>query len=106
MCGGLMPRNATLSIGSLDYLDVVNSTKKVVADACSSKDASLMLVFSCICRGWALGTDMLAELDCVQNAAPLPYIMFYAGGEVCPVYNAQGDLFNRFHNYTCIICTI
>ena len=106
MCGGLMPLNGTLSIGSLDYLDVINSVTTLMDEVKAREDASVMLIFSCICRGWALGTDMLAELDRVQESTQLPYMMCYSGGEVCPVYNTQGSFFNRFHNYTCIICTI
>ena len=104
---GHMPCNATLSIGSLDYSDVITSTKALIAEVNARKDASLMLIFSCICRGWTLGTDMLAELDCVQETTErIPYLMCYSGGEISPVYNEQDVLFNRFHCYTCIICTL
>ena len=106
ICGGLMPLGGTLSIGSLDSPDVINSINTLMEEVHSRKDASAMLIFSCICRGWALGTDMLAELDRVRESTHLPYMMCYSGGEVCPVYNTQGDFFNRFHNYTCIICTL
>ena len=52
--------------------------------------------------------DTMAELETVREAVngAVPYAMCYAGGEICPVYNEQGETFNRFHNYTCVLCAL
>ena len=66
-----------------------------------------VFIFSCICRAWVLGMDPLAELLEVGRAsADVAYHMCYSGGEICPVYNEKGQIFNRFHNYTCVVCTL
>ena len=107
MCGGRVPCNSTLSIGAVDYNDVISSTKRLLTEVRAREGVNLILGFSCICRGWVLGTDVLAEFDCVQEACgDIPYLMFYSGGEICPVYNEEGQHFNRFHNYSCIVCTL
>lgn len=108
MCGGLMPCHSTLSIGSLEYDDVISTAKEIIGKALAVPDVNCLLIFSCICRGWALGMDTMAELETVREAVngAVPYAMCYAGGEICPVYNEQGETFNRFHNYTCVLCAL
>ena len=105
VCGGHMPLNATLAIGSLESEDVVSSTRKMIETVLADKNITSLLAFSCLCRGWALGVDALAELNAVGKAAKdVPHLMLYSGGELCPVYDEQGKTCNRFHNYTCILC--
>ncbi len=106
MCGGQMPCNSTLSIGALEHDDVIETSKELISKAMATPNASCLLIFSCICRGWALGLDDLAEMAIVRDTlnGAMPYIMCYSGGEICPVYNEKDESFNRFHNYTCIVC--
>ena len=105
MCGGLMPCGSTLSIGSLEHSDVINTANQIIKAMLLGEKPVAMLAFSCICRGWALGLDTMGEITAVQQACgSLPFHFSYSGGEICPVYNAQGEHFNRFHNYSCIVC--
>ena len=107
MCGGLMPENSTLSVGSLNHDDVISSTRRLFQTIKAESNPQLMLVMSCICRGWALGVDVLAEIETVEKeSAGTPYLFSYSGGEICPVYNEGGETFNRFHNFTCVVCAI
>lgn len=108
MCGGRMPCNSTLSIGSLEHDDVVATAKEIMEKALATPSTSCLLIFSCICRGWSLGLDTMAEFDMVRDTVngAVPYSICYAGGEICPVYNQQGESFNRFHNYTCVVCAL
>lgn len=108
MCGGRMPRDSTLSIGSLEHDDVVGTAREITEKTLAVPGINCLLIFSCICRGWALGMDAMAELDTVRDTVngTVPYFMCYAGGEICPVYNQEGESFNRFHNYTCIVCAL
>ena len=107
MCGGLMPLHSTLSVGYIDHDDVVSSTKELIQTIMTESKPQMMLVISCICRGWALGMDVLAEMEIVEEESQgVPYLMSYSGGEICPVYNEKRQTFNRFHNYTCVICTL
>lgn len=108
MCGGRMPRNSTLSIGSLEHDDVVGTARDIMETTLAAPGIRCLLIFSCIGRGWSLGLDAMAELDTVRDTVngAVPYAMCYAGGEICPVYNQKGESFNRFHNYTCIVCAL
>jgi len=106
MCGGLMPKGSTLSVGSLDHDDVISSTRTLIQTIRKESNPKVMLVMSCICRGWTLGMDVLAEMETVEEeSGEIPFMFSYSGGEICPVYNEGGKTFNRFHNYTCVICT-
>ncbi|MDR0896347.1 MAG: FIST C-terminal domain-containing protein [Oscillospiraceae bacterium] len=106
VCGGVIPIGATLSIGSIDFADVMNTTSGILEAALAAKKPGGLLMFSCLTRNLALGMDTEAEMrkvqDCIGDAAP--YQFTYSGGEVCPVYGQDGRLVNRFHNATFITC--
>jgi hypothetical protein len=106
VCGGNMPIGSSLSIGSLNRDDVLNTTKSLVQRIIAEDNPSCVYMFSCIARNFALGVDMLAEMNMVDPLMQnVPYHFSYAGGEICPVYNsALGKWVNRFHNDTISIC--
>ncbi|MDR1695957.1 MAG: FIST C-terminal domain-containing protein [Endomicrobium sp.] len=106
VCGGVMPVNATLGIGSLDHDEVLATTKKASEEILARQKKNGAFIFSCIVRNLILGFDVLAEMDVVQNTmnGKIPFAMSYSGGEICPVYNEEGKLVNRFHNDTIVTC--
>lgn len=108
VCGADMPVDATLAIGTLESDDVLKTAARVVTDAAAQPDVSGMLMFSCLSRCYILAADATAELDRVDEVVnhDIPYHVSYSGGEICPVYTADGKTVNRFHNFTYVICLL
>lgn len=107
VCGGSIPVNATLSIASLDYDDVLKTATQAALRVLKHPRARGVLLFSCVSRNMALGFDSLAELESINEAFlghRLPFHMCYSGGEFCPVRAPCGRSLNRFHNDAIIAC--
>ncbi|MDL2258757.1 FIST C-terminal domain-containing protein [Eubacteriales bacterium OttesenSCG-928-K08] len=104
ICGGAMPEWATLSIASIDDDDVVSTAKDIVHQALSTGKRNGMILFSCIARNIALGLNQLSEIEAIQEEinGQLPFMMAYSGGEICPMYDNDGKIYNRFHNDTIV----
>ncbi|MGB2579645.1 hypothetical protein AAIR98_001564 [Elusimicrobium simillimum] len=107
VCGGIMPVNTTLGIGSIDHDEVIATTKKSITKIAQSNQNNGLIIFSCVVRNIVLGFDVMAEMETVRDilGAKTPYIMSYSGGEICPVPGENGKLVNRFHNDTIITCS-
>ncbi|MDR0929157.1 MAG: FIST C-terminal domain-containing protein [Oscillospiraceae bacterium] len=105
-CGGIAPTGATLSVGSIDYADVMNTTSGILQTALEAGKPDGLVMFSCLTRNLALGMESDAEMRKVQKSidGAAPYQFTYSGGEVCPVYGPDGRLVNRFHNATFVAC--
>jgi hypothetical protein len=108
-CGGFMPEGSTISVGGIDYADVLLTTGEAVEQILQKKgaDNSCFLMFSCLTRYVVLKAHSTAEMDKVHDAVQeSPYLFSYCGGEICPVYTESGGSVNRFHNCTFIACLI
>lgn len=109
VCGGVIPVNATLSVGSIDYDDVIATTSGVVRDIMNRGEAKHgLLMYSCISRYISLGMSPDDEMEKVRDIIgdAIPYQFTYSGGEICPVYDKDGRLVNRFHNDTVVACIL
>ncbi len=110
---GSVPVGAQLVIGSFDKEDALETTR-VVVDGVLAQIAeddskpSVLLLYSCIARSIALGSEYLLELEQVQQqiGGALPFMMAYSGGEYCPTELAQSGAVNRFHNNALIVCAL
>ncbi|MDR2266963.1 MAG: FIST C-terminal domain-containing protein [Christensenellaceae bacterium] len=108
VCGGNIPIGSSLSIGSLDRDDILATTGKVVASNIVPSKNNVVLLFSCLARNLALGTDNLAEMQVIEKLLQnRKYHFSYSGGEICPVYDSANKKWvNRFHNETITYCLI
>lgn len=107
VCGGEMPMDATLSIGSIDYEDVIATSKLAMDSILSEGDKQGLFMFSCIARFMVLGANTSAEMEIISEkleSSKYSYQLAYSGGEICPVLDEKGVLKNRFHNYTFAAC--
>lgn len=106
VCGGVMPVNSTLSISAIDYDEVIRTTTKITEEILNRKSLNGVLMFSCVGRNYALGIKTCDEMHLAEEklGGALPYQLAYSGGEVCPLYDNDGILKNRFHNDTIIAC--
>ncbi|MDR3130708.1 MAG: FIST C-terminal domain-containing protein [Treponema sp.] len=108
-CGGAMPENATLSVGGIDYYDVIRTCGETLEKIQREKEkGSCLLMFSCLTRYFALDAYTTAEMETVRDRlTDFPgYLFSYSGGEICPVYNWKGYTSNRFHNCTFAACLL
>ncbi len=108
ICGGKMPVGSTLAVGRLDTDDILKTAGSTVAQALTGDRPSALLMLPCMARNMALGADFLAEMDVVRKTIgdTTPYLLAYAGGEICPDVRDDGNHINRFHNFTFIACSL
>lgn len=109
VCGGDIPVGATLSIGEFDALEIQDTAKKTLQKVLEESGKSIFLMYSCVGRYFAQGENPTVEaegLRDIMQAANLPYLFAYSGGELCPVYGHDGAVSNRNHNNTLIICAL
>lgn len=104
ICGGLMPEGTTFSLGTWDKADVLGTTAHTIESIMQNENISTLILYSCLARSYALGTDLLSEMREVYEtiAERIPYIFSYSGGELCPVRDTANS--NSFHNNTVIAC--
>jgi len=104
ICGGLMPVNTKFNLGMWDKKDVLGTTIRTIENIMKNQGVSTLLLYSCLARSYALGTELLAETEVVNKTVVerVPYIFGYAGGEICPVRDTANS--NSFHNNTIIAC--
>ncbi len=104
VCGGTMPEGSVLSIGAQDK----DSVLETAGDLFSRYDGEFAagLFYSCHSRGLALGLDVTAEFDLLQErfAGKFPVMMAYSGGEICPRRGADGEYHNMSHSDTLVAC--
>lgn len=107
VCGGNIPVGSTISIGSFDAREIIETTDKTVGAALDAKRHSVMLMYSCVGRFFTQGYESRAEFETMQRrmeGSSVSYLAAYSGGELCPVYRADGKTVNRNHNNTFVIC--
>lgn len=103
-----IPEGSLLRIGTVNIQDLLDVAKKVVSQAVSeNRDASGLLIFSCLGRYVTLGLAPTAEMEYMRNAIPenMPFVACYAGGEICPVPLAKGPA-NCYHNASFVVCAL
>jgi hypothetical protein len=107
VCGGVMPKGGTLSIGRMDVDDILSTAEHSLGELLSGQGLGGIIMFPCLGRNMVLGGDPLIEVEAVRRAVggALPWHLAYSGGEVCPVYTGTGTV-NRFHNFTFIACAL
>ena len=107
ICAGAMPQGSTLYMARTDKADVLLTTGQAMDQLLKDiENASGLLIYSCISRSMALGSDALKEMELIDEkiGARLPYLMAYSGGEICPTQVSDGKAINRFHNNAFIAC--
>jgi Uncharacterized conserved protein len=106
VCGGRMPVGSTISFGTLLAEDVIAAAKDLVKEINSYGDKKVIFAYPCISRLLVLGFDSEAELNVLRStfAETVPYTIAYAGGEICPTFDENGNIVNRLHNFTMVSC--
>ncbi len=108
VCGGDIPSGTSLSIGSINYDEVMNTTAEAIEAIKASENKDGAVIFSCVGRFFALGFEPYSEMEQITEkfSDGSEYVLTYSGGELCPTYDENGKLYNRFHNDTFVACLL
>ena len=104
-CGGAIPKGSKITFVEVDMNSVMETTettlRKALEDA-EKNGANGIIAIPCMARSLVLSPNVEAEiiksLEIIGNK--LPFMLIYSGGEICPLYNQQHGIINRFHNLT------
>jgi hypothetical protein len=104
-CGGAVPVGATITFAEVDMSSVMETTERTLRaalDDAEKNGANGIIAIPCISRPLVLSPNVDLEirksLELIGNK--IPFTLIYSGGEICPVYNKQHEIVNRFHNLT------
>ncbi|MDL2217277.1 FIST C-terminal domain-containing protein [Christensenellaceae bacterium OttesenSCG-928-M15] len=104
VCRGYMYENSVFTLTNPTDEDVLKTSEKTFSAIAKEADAQAILIFSCMVRKMTLGSEPLKEATLLLNAMPpqTPFMLAYAGGEICPTTSTSEKVTNRFHNYSLI----
>ncbi|MDR0958431.1 MAG: FIST C-terminal domain-containing protein [Clostridiales bacterium] len=107
VCRGNMEANTIFTVTNPLKEDVLESTSALM-DRILKEQYNTAIIFSCIIRRIVLGTDFLAEAELIaEKLKNTDNIFFsYSGGEICPSSLKNGNVTNRFHNYSAVACLL
>ncbi len=86
--------------------DVLATALEKVEEVNAMPDVNGVLLLPCIVRRMVLSLTPLKELECIRDNLKAPFMMGYAGGEICPTSATADIAINRFHNYSLVILVI
>ena len=104
VCGTAYPVGGILAIGLIAHEDVIETAGRIIDKMLAHEEKNLFLFFSCFSRSIVLRSPT-AEMDLVQKkleAAGVPYLFAYSGGETCPLYDRGGNVVNTSHVYSVV----
>ncbi|MCL2888825.1 MAG: FIST C-terminal domain-containing protein [Eggerthellaceae bacterium] len=105
VCGGDMPENAVLGVGSIGKDDVFSSAEDLAHKILEEGAPNGALLFSCLSRSITLGSQPMGEIEVFQSVfkEKVPYLLMYSGGEMFPEITEEAT-FNKAHNASIIVC--
>ncbi|MDR0947849.1 MAG: FIST C-terminal domain-containing protein [Ruminococcus sp.] len=108
LLGGTVEAGTRFRIGGYDKADMLEAANGVLEKVFESgQQKSFAFILSCASRSVLLGSESLDEIHMVrQSLGNLPFLMAYAGGEICPLKRSDGTVFSHFQNGAFIICVI
>jgi len=110
LCGGEMPKGASVAVGEITSEGILASASEGVERALKTGKRNGVLFMPCVSRYLMLSPNQNVEIALVkekmENGNIMPFMLGYAGGELCPVRNEAGVLQNRFHNYSFNACVL
>jgi len=89
--------------------DVLTTTRQKIGQINNMDGVNGALMFPCIARQMmTMRKGPVYELEAAKDVIDhsIPFMMGYAGGEVCPTSVRDGTPTNRFHNYSLVILVI
>ena len=107
---GNIDEGSTITLLKYDTDGILSATRQKVAEVNEMQDINGAFLCSCVARRAALigANKPLLELQSAKDTidADIPFMMGYAGGEICPTSVRNGVPTNRFHNYSLVILVV
>jgi hypothetical protein len=106
---GNVDEGSTFALLKCEPDDVISTTKEKVAEINDLSDVNGVLMCSCIVRRIvSMRENPHMELEAVKDKInpDIPFMMGYAGGEICPTLVKENKPTNRYHNYSLVILVI
>jgi hypothetical protein len=104
-CGGAIPKGSKITFAEVDMssvMETAEATLRKALDDAEKNGANGIVAIPCMARSLVLSPNVEAEI--VKSleiiGSKLPFMLIYSGGEICPLYNQQHGIINRFHNLT------
>ena len=104
-CGGAIPKGSKITFAEVDRGSVMETTEMTIRQAIADMEkngANGIIAIPCMTRPLVLSPNVEEEitksLEIVDDK--IPFSLIYSGGEICPLYNKQRGIVNRFHNLT------
>jgi hypothetical protein len=107
LMGGEVPEGTSFSGGEIDSEGILETARASLDKALKTGKRSGFLMFPCISRYLMLAPTSSKEMELASSTVgDIPYVLAYAGGEICPVRGEDGKLYNHFHNFTFSLCVL
>jgi hypothetical protein len=108
ICGGVMPQGSQIRLARFEKSTMLSAAERLLQSALNApKKPAALLVLCCATRAAVLGDDLLAEVHLLRQAAgDIPFVLAYAGGEICPGIGDGGRVYNQFHNQSFTLCAL
>ena len=107
---GYVDEGSTFTMLKGDPDDIIETTRQKIQQLNQLSDINGAILFPCVVRRAALLSinKPLLELQCAKDTInpEIPFMMGYAGGEICPTSVKDSVPTNRFHNHTLVILII
>jgi len=106
---GNVDEGSTFTLLTVGSDDVLSITQQKIEQVNRLPDVNGMLAFPCIVRRMiTMQHNPLAELEVAKDTInpDIPFMMGYAGGEICPTSVKNGIPTNQFHNYSLAILVV
>jgi hypothetical protein len=108
VCRGYVDQGSVFTLTNPNGDDVFKSSSELIDRLCAVPDRQATIIFSCVVRRMSFGMEPLRETEmAVQKlSGGSPFMLAYAGGEICPTSSNERGITNRFHNYSIIACVL
>jgi hypothetical protein len=108
VCRGYMYQNSIFTVINPSAADIMQSSEDLMEQIKAIPDRRATLIFSCVVRRMMFGAEPLLEAAMVEKSlrGGPPFMLAYAGGEICPTSASAAGVTNRFHNYSIIACIL
>jgi len=106
---GDVDEGSTFKLLTIGPDDILSTTRQKIDQINEMSGVNGVILFPCIVRRMMTQRiSPLIELETVRDAIKpdIPFMMGYAGGEICPTSVSNSIPANRFHNYSLIILVI
>ena len=105
--GGRIPVGAVLSVAVTTKDVIVDTAREVLSRIKSEHSDKTALLYSCLGRQIALLDEPMMEYEIIREEFKnnnFNYVVSASGGEICPTFVTETEIYNREHDQSLIAC--